>query len=219
VTRFTMMLALVVCLILATSAQAGLVTLSQSQLSNLGVSFKDPVNSVTGLVFNKTLDAGGVRYEVSLKDSNGAPFFAEIGIGAAAGGLNLADLSAYSGLSLTFTNVNNSIWSVAPFLRTAGDNYYQPTLMSLNLGDTAVVDLDFAAAGVTDAAHVTEVGFVIAGIMNSTPPNPSVTDITHMLVQPTSGASTVPIPEPSSFVLSVLALAGLASYAVRRRAA
>ncbi|MHB1034673.1 MAG: PEP-CTERM sorting domain-containing protein [Pirellulales bacterium] len=217
--RFTTMLALAVCLVLATSANAGVFTLSQSQLMNLDVSFKDPANAVTGLIFSKTLDGSGVHYEASLQDSNGAPFFAEIGIGSAAGGLGAADLSAFSGLSLTFTNVNNSIWSVAPYLRTAGGGYYQPALESLDVSEMAVVDLDFAAAGVTDAAHVTDLGFVIAGIMNDTPPNPSVTDITHIHVEPSSNASTVPLPEPSSLVLAVLAFVGLVGYAVRRRAA
>ncbi|MHB1034674.1 MAG: PEP-CTERM sorting domain-containing protein [Pirellulales bacterium] len=215
--RTQALLAVVLCAVLAGTSHAGPITLSQAQLLVLAETFEDPVNSVTGAIFDTWADGAGVQFEVSLKDSNGPPLVAEIGVGASAASLNLTDLSAYDGLSMVFTNVNNSSWSVASYLKTAGNNYYQTPLTNLSIGDTAVVNLDFA--GVANLNQVAEVGFVIAGDMTGLPPNPSISDVTHIRVEPTQGAQMIPIPEPSSFVLAALALVGLAGLAVRRRAA
>lgn len=193
-------------------AQASIITLNQSQLGDLEVAFKTPDNPVTGIIFNKILVGEAVEFEVSLKDTDGPPLVADVGVGLRPVGLGLSsDMSSYSGFGLKFTNTNNSTWSVAPYIKTAGatsDNYYQAPLTTLLVGDSAEMVLDFASLGVTNLGQVTEMGFVVSGIMNNVPPNPSNGDIAHITV-------SQHIPEPG--LLSVLALGGLGMLTRRRK--
>ncbi|MHB1036236.1 MAG: PEP-CTERM sorting domain-containing protein [Pirellulales bacterium] len=207
--------AVVACLVLIGTANAGYVTLTQAQLNSLDPVFKSPVNAITGAIFDKTLVGGGVEYEVSLKDTDGPPLFATVGIGSDASALGMGDLSAYSGLSLSFSNVNNSSWSVAPFVQTPA-GYYQAPLVNLAVGSGATVNLDFAGLGVALTDQVKELGFVIAGTMDGLPPNPSISDVSHILVNQAPDASTIPVPEPSTIALAVIGLASILACCYRR---
>jgi hypothetical protein len=128
----------------------------------------------------------------------------------------VVDLSAYDGYSLMFLNTNNSSWLVNVYMNTGWtdspygepDNFYQNGWVELLPGVSTIVTLDFAAEGVINLNHVTNIGFEVGGNLDSYPPdnpnNPSNPDTYHIDVSQ--------IPEPVTFVLL-----GLGAIALRRR--
>ncbi len=110
----------------------------------------------------------------------------------------VSDLSAYDGYALTFTNTNNSNWLVNMYMNTGwtdapwseSDQFTQNGWTELAPGESATLFIDFAADGVNNTNHVTNIGFQVGGNMTNPwlHPNPSNPDNFHITV------STVPAP-------------------------
>jgi len=195
-----------------------LVTLDQAQLSRLSPAFVAPENGVNGTVFRADPAGQGVEFAVLLADLDGGdPLQAQVGIGAAAVDLGMADLSAFDGLALQATNVDTSDWSVATFLRTAGDNFYQGDFARVGIGASETIVLDFGqiAGGIENIGQVEQIGFIIHGILDGQSPNPGNVDSAAFLIESFPGAAV--IPEPSSLMLSAIGILALTIYGGQRK--
>ena len=116
----------------------------------------------------------------------------------------VSNLSAYNGYELTFKNTNNSTWWVNLYMNTGWtdapynqtNNFYQNGWTELAVGQTATLYIDFAAAGVINTDHVTNIGFQVGGNMSDPTalPNPSNPDNYHITVSQT-------IPAPGAILL------------------
>jgi len=176
--------------------QAAYYTLSISQLAGMGHTF-DAVNT-TSYPLTVTNNGTSIEYVQRLKYGNGTiDGFASAGIGYGwPPPPEMQDLSAYDGFQLTLTNVNNSQWFVNVYLNTGWtsppygeqDNFYQGSWIAIVPGVSTTVALDFAALGVINRNHVTNIGFEIGGNMDAypinDPLNPSNPDSFHILVSP-----------------------------------
>ena len=110
-------------------------------------------------------------------------------------------------------NDNGAFWGFDVWIETVGDGRVSSDVVVISGSDaggkqSATVELDLAAKGVTDLKNIIGWGVSVHGDFTPITHNPSVGDAFH--------ASWSPVPEPSSFAIFGL-ISGLAVTARRRR--
>ncbi len=205
-----------ICLLFSLSlpAQAAYYPMTLTQLAGMGHTF-DAANT-TSNPLTVTNMGTAIEYVQRIQYGNGfSDGFASVGIGYGwPPPADLQNLSAFDGIQLKFRNTNNSQWFVNVYLNTGWidppygetDNFYQGGWQLIAPQVTTTITLDFAALGVINRNHVTNIGFEIGGNMDayprSDPLNPSNADTYHVQVS----------PEPAT-----MAILGLGALLIRRK--
>jgi hypothetical protein len=171
-----------------------------------GMGFAWNSGGTTSSNLTVTPGVGVVTFAANLQSGSG------IGSGWASMGIGypwptsppVSDLSAYNGYALTFENTNNSHWIVNLYMNTGWtdapwsetDQFTQNGWTELAPGESATLYIDFAADGVVNTNHVTNIGFQVGGNMTNPwlNPNPSNPDNFHVTVSQT-------IPAPGAILL------------------
>jgi hypothetical protein len=173
-----------------------------------GMSHTWDADDTTSSGLTVTPEDSTVRFsaEMQFLDGDDVDGWAAMGIGYGWAPPNpLDDLTTYDGYSLMFKNTNNSSWWVNVYMNTGwtdapyneDDNFYQNGWTELLPGVSTMVTLDFAAEGVINLDHVTNIGFEVGGNLEdypfSDPMNPSNPDSYHIDVWQ--------VPEPATMCL------------------
>ena len=202
-----------------------ILTLAQSQLARMRPLSEVPETDGTAAIFSSRPAGDGVEYNVSLEGTrDDDPPVAEVWIGAAADELGLRDLTAFDVIEVTFANTDNSHWSAALYVRTSDDSLYQGEFQLLPVGASPLVRLELPGVAsqistpgqvIGAPSQITEVGFVVRGVLDGQHPNPSNPDVANFQVLPVPGA--IIVPEPSTVALAALGLIFRASLRRRRQ--
>lgn len=159
-----------------------------------GMSFAWNAGGTTSSNLTVTPGVGVVTFAANLQSGDGqGSGWASVGIGYPwPTSPSDTDLSSYDGYALTLKNTDNTNWLVNVYMNTGWtdapwsetNHFYENSWTELAPGESATLMLDFAALGVVNTNHVTNIGFQVGGNMTNpwVLPNPSNPDNFHITV-------------------------------------